>query len=147
MVSVEQRIIAPVKIDKTGPLYKRSDVDKAVIGKINSESHFKGAAKIMTTDAEKAIKITENVIEQFSKTLDRFNDVEATFIAKSKKSAGEVKDASERLAQGIARVEKAANFDRLEKYVQLLERAASAMTMLAELEKSGKLDKIASAIR
>lgn len=73
MRTSEQLILAPIAIDKKGPLFKRRDVDKIIISQINSESHFKKAAKIMTTDAEKAISTTEDVIEQFSKTLDRFN--------------------------------------------------------------------------
>ena len=40
-----------------------------------------------------------------------------------------------------------ANFERLERYVELLERAAQAMSVLAELEKNGKLEKIANAIK
>ena len=40
-----------------------------------------------------------------------------------------------------------ANFERLERYVELLERAAQAMSGLAELEKNGKLEKIANAIK
>ena len=40
-----------------------------------------------------------------------------------------------------------ANFERLERYVELLERASQAMSVLAELEKNGKLEKIANAIK
>ena len=36
---------------------------------------------------------------------------------------------------------------RLERYVELLERAAVAMNSLAELEKTGKLEKIAGALK
>ena len=49
--------------------------------------------------------------------------------------------------QGLARIENAANCDRLQQYVSLIERASSAMKILADLEKEGKLDKIATAIR
>jgi hypothetical protein len=45
------------------------------------------------------------------------------------------------------KVEKTANFSNLERYVNLLERAATAMSTLAELEKEGKLDKISSALK
>ena len=51
------------------------------------------------------------------------------------------------LKDKLKKVEKNANFDRLERYVLLLERAANAMHSLAELEASGKLEKIAASIR
>ena len=101
----------------------------------------------MTTDAQIAIEKTENVTKEFPESLDRFIGVEKRFADQSKRAVGSVRDASEKLANGLAKVEKAANFDRLERYVALLERAASAMNALAELEASGKLDKIAGAIR
>jgi hypothetical protein len=51
------------------------------------------------------------------------------------------------MAAGLAKVEKAANFDRLERMVDLLERAAVAMSTLAEMEKSGQLAKLSEAIK
>lgn len=61
--------------------------------------------------------------------------------------SGGVRDAADKLAAGLNKIEKAANFDRLERYVELLERAAKAMDLLATLEQSGKLEKIAGALR
>ena len=58
-----------------------------------------------------------------------------------------VAKAADDLASGLAKVEKAANFSNLERYVNLLERAATAMQTLAELEKAGKLEKIAGALK
>jgi hypothetical protein len=51
------------------------------------------------------------------------------------------------MASGLIKMEKSANFNNLERYVSLLERAASAMQTLADLEKAGKLDKIAGALK
>jgi len=44
-------------------------------------------------------------------------------------------------------VQKQADFNNLTRYVELLERAATAMTTLSELEKAGKLQKIAGALK
>lgn len=101
----------------------------------------------MNNDLIEATEITDEAIKFFGEAHDRFIAVENKFIADAKKSAGNVKDASEKIMQGISRIEKAANFQRLEQYVSLLERAATAMNMLAELEKTGKLEKIAASIR
>ena len=101
----------------------------------------------MKSDIEKAVEITEKGIDEFGAALDRFLALEQRYADQSKKASGSVRDASEKLAQGLARIEKAANFDRLERYVQSLERAANAISTLAEIEASGKLEKIAGAIR
>jgi hypothetical protein len=67
--------------------------------------------------------------------------------ANIKKVSGSVRKAADDLASGLAKVEKTANFSNLERYVSLLERAATAMSTLAELEKEGKLNKISSALK
>ena len=59
-----------------------------------------------------------------------------------KKASGDVRDVANKLAEGLIKIEKVANFERLERYVELLERAAQAMSVLAELEKNGKLEKL-----
>lgn len=94
-----------------------------------------------------ATEILDGAIEGFNKSVTRFDSLQDGFAQKCKRASGNVRDAAERLAQGIERVERAANFDRLERYVTLLERAATAMKILADLEAAGKLDKIASAMR
>ena len=51
------------------------------------------------------------------------------------------------MASGLSKIEKSADMARLQGYVELLERAATAMNALAELEKTGKLEKIANSLR
>ena len=51
------------------------------------------------------------------------------------------------MSEGLSRIEKQANFDNLERYVALLERANVALSALAELEKNGKLNKISEALK
>lgn len=139
--------LKPVKTDKRGPMYLKSDVDGTILRTICAEQYFYMRVPIMTADAQKAIDATETAMKKFSETIDRFFEIETKVITSSKRASGALKDASERLGQGIARVEKAADFDRLERYVGLLERAETAMRGLAELEASGRLEKIADAIR
>ena len=140
--------LKPTKWDKHGPAYSKNDVLKATIRKINtSDDFFVWKGNKMMEDTSRAIQRTEATINDFSHVMDRFNELEANIVSSSKKATSALKDSAERLAQGIARVEKAANFERLERYVGLLERAATAMNLLAELETSGKLDKIAGALK
>lgn len=139
--------IKPVKIDKHGALYKGSDITELQIKMITTECFFERRAKKMATDIDKAIERTEQSIEHFERTSDRLLLIEKLFAEQAKKTSGNVRDAGEKLGQSIIRIEKLADFNKLERYVDLLERAASAMNVLAELEKTGKLEKIASAIR
>ncbi|MDP3303615.1 MAG: hypothetical protein Q8S46_05635 [Methylotenera sp.] len=133
--------------DKEGPAFLKSDVDKAVMGLILVDDFFEGRAKKMATDVERAVERTEEFTNGFSTAIDKFSALEQKLSSETKRVTGNVRDASEKLASGLAKVEKSANFDRLEKYVLLLERAANAMHSLAELEASGKLEKIAASIR
>ena len=139
--------LKPVKHDKDGPAYAKDDVSKFVVTKINNGNYFYSKGVAMMSDTEKAAEKIEMTIKEFGHVIDRFIALERSIVDQSKKTSGSLKDASEKLAQGISRVEKAANFERLERYVSLLERAATAMHSLAEIEATGKLDKIASALK
>lgn len=133
--------------DKHGPKFSNQDVMKTVVNLINTNYFFERKSKMISTDIEKAESHLETAITTFRKQYNQFSQVEELFASDAKKAASSVKDAEEKLLQGLARVEKAANFERLNRYVELLERAATAMNQLADLEKEGRLDKIASAIR
>lgn len=139
--------VKPIKYDKKGPAYSQDEVNLAIVKKINNEEYFSMKAKAMGKDIECAIEKTELTIKEFNTVIDRFFHIESSFIDKSKKASSGLRDAAEKMAQGISRVEKAANFERLERYVILLERAAEAMNTLAKLESEGKLEKIAGALK
>ena len=133
--------------DKHGPMFEANDVNLLVAKMINTDVYFTRKAKKMTTDLDRAQFHIDDAMKRFTNSIDNLGKIEELFIGKSKKVTSAVKDSEEKLLQGLARVEKAANFERLNRYVELLERAATAMNQLAELQKDGKLDKIASAIR
>ena len=72
---------------------------------------------------------------------------EEEFKNKAKLISGQVRSSTNEMAEGIRKIEKTANFDKMSNYIDLLERAASAFEKLAELESNGKLDKIIAAIK
>jgi methyl-accepting chemotaxis protein len=145
--SMSYAILKPVKIDKHGPAYTVGDVKEAMKKLIVAENYFLGSSKVTLTDTEKAIENTERVNKQFNHALDNYLSIIGKVKDEAKNVSGAVRESSEKLAQGLARIEKAANFDRLERYVTLLERAATAMNTLAQLEAEGKLEKIAGALK
>lgn len=73
------------------------------------------------------------------------SEADITKICKS--TSTNVRTAANQLGEGLARLEKTCNFDRLERHVELLERASAAMLSLAELERNGRLEKIMGAMK
>ena len=139
--------LTPIFIDKLGPAFKNEDVRSLIFGYVMAENYFYRMAKKMTTDTEKAIQKTDEVTEGFEKSLNKFFAMQTQITEASKKASGNIRDATEKLSHGLLKIEKTANFDRLERYVILLERASVAIESLAELEKNGRLEKIANAIK
>lgn len=140
-------MITPDVIDRHGPAYKREKVEKAAALLIARGDGMQLRARNMTNDLDKASKITEEATRRFSERLDDLLKKEGAFVEASKRASGSVRDATQKLADGLARIEKTANFDRLERMTELLERAEKALTSLAELDKAGKLERIAAVLK
>jgi hypothetical protein len=140
--------LRPAGYDKHGPKWLRSDVEKAVVRRILSSSdYFTYRAKQMNDDVAKATEITEGATKRFSQVLHEFDKTHVEFSNSAKKASSSVRVAADAMASGLLKIERTANFDRLERMVGLLERAATAMTTMAELEKGGQLKKISEAIK
>ena len=138
----------PVKIDRHGPAYHPRDVMRVVAADIVSGNYFERRIKYdMTPDYEKATQIAKDAEDLFFKQEQKMMTAMRGMQEAAKKASGGIRDAAENLRSGMERIEKQANFHNLERYVGLLERAASAMQTLADLEKTGKLDKIAGALK
>ena len=110
-------------------------------------NYLQRRSKNMEAKIQEVTEAVNAQVRLFGGAIDRLMAEEQRVIEHSKKVTGNLRDCATKLADGMQKLEKTANFDRLERYVALLERAASAMSVLAELENSGKLDKIASALK
>ena len=110
-------------------------------------NYLQRRSKNMEAKIQEVTEAVNAQVRLFGGAIDRLMAEEQRVIEHSKKATGNLRDCATKLADGMQKLEKTANFDRLERYVALLERAASAMSVLAELENSGKLDKIASALK
>jgi hypothetical protein len=140
-------ILEPAGYDKEGPLYSQKDVRKGVLGMIDANTYFTKRAKRMSKDIDGAASLMNSATKVYNTAINRMIETEERLTESTKQVSSKVREAADKLGSGLARVEKQANFDRLERYVELLERAESAFSALAELEKSGKLEKIAQAVR
>ncbi len=139
----------PDVIDKDGPGWSVKRVTEAIAKELTTESgrYLTRKAKMISTDYEKATEIADTADKMFKRSASNLMTTTDELQANIKKVSGSVRKAADDLATGLAKVEKTANFSNLERYVSLLERAATAMSTLAELEKDGKLNKISSALK
>jgi hypothetical protein len=104
-------------------------------------------AKHTMSHIDDATKTIEEANAMFLKAHGNLQKTEADIAAQSKKVSGAVRDAHQKLSDGLERLTKTADIPRLEKHVELLERAAAAMQVLAELDKTGHLSKFATAMK
>lgn len=101
----------------------------------------------MTQDFAKATEACDDATKLFQRSLDALMAAQDRISEASKRTSGNVRKAADDLQSGLNRIEKVASFDRLDRVVTILERAAAALTVLAELEKDGKLERIANAVK
>ena len=140
-------IVKPDKIDRYGPVYSQRAVNDGIVKMINAETYFFRKAQKMNKDYENATGLIEQAQKKLDAAISNLIYSENEITEKTKKISQNIRQSTTKLHEGLVRIEKQANFDRLEKYVDLLERAEKAINSLAELEQSGRLDKIAAAIR
>jgi len=150
-IGVHQNFInmKPDVIDKDGPGWSVKRVTEAIAKELTNKSgtYLTRRAKMILTDYEKATEIADTAEKMFKRNASNLMTTTDELQANIKKVSGNVRKAADDLAAGLSKVEKTANFSNLERYVSLLERAATAMSTLAELEKEGKLGKISSALK
>jgi len=146
-MSIYMAGMMPVGQDRHGEKWDVLDVIRTCANDILCGQHISRRAKNMTTDYQKAEAIAEDAIVMFEKTHKRLIKAQEDVGESAKKGSAKVRVAANDLADGLKRIEKQADFSKLERYVALLERAATAMQQLAELEKSGRLEKIAAALK
>jgi hypothetical protein len=101
----------------------------------------------MKPDYDNATKIIEEAHAKFDNAVAKLLKSEQQISDTTKKASENVRIATSKLAEGLTRIEKQANFDKLERYVELLERAEKSITALSLLENNGKLEKIISALK
>ena len=150
-IGVNQHFVKtkPDVIDRHGPGWTVKRINKAIADEMTTETgtYLTRRAKMVETDYEKAAEIADTAEKMFKRNASNLMATSDELQANIKKMSGNIRKAADDLASGLMKVEKTANFSNLERYVNLLERAATAMSTLAELEKEGKLNKISNALK
>lgn len=141
-------MLIPDVIDRHGPAWNAERVNKAAALQIaRGTNAITKRSTHVSKDLEDAAAICDKALSIFSKSLNTLMQKESEASTAAKRVSGQVRDATQKLSDGLAKLESTANFDRLERMVLLLERAEAAMTSLAKLDSDGKLARIAEAIR
>lgn len=131
-----------------GECFYSEDVNELLVTNINnSDIFFKTKDKKMSNQIDDATSATDKAMGFFNQKINQFFKLESDFISRSKKTTGDMRDTIQKMGDSLDKLEKTSNLDQLERRVALMERAASAMRELAELQATGKLDKILAAIK
>lgn len=133
--------------DKREPMLRRDLVNVGAAMGINEGSHMSNRAKTISVDMGKAADTCEASIEMFDAVLMRVIASENKVMAASRQASSNIRKAANEIGEGVQRLEKMANFALLEQRVALLERAAAAIRVLADLEREGKLAKVMQAFK
>jgi exonuclease VII large subunit len=138
-----------VKFERGEARYLPHDVNLRVSILINAEqsNYFYQRTKKMSNDLDNARDLIDQHVIALDQAIEHMIKREKQLTESSKLTSGKLRDSVQKLSDGLARVEKVANFDRLERYADMLERIERSLSSLAEMEKSGLLAKISSSLK
>lgn len=148
MVDFDIRL-KPVAFARGAPLYLASEVRALTVKSLEVDPvlfmRHRGAT--MSKAVKEASEVVSGAADEFEIAMQRLLGIEEKFAGRAKEISARTRSSVQSLADGLRKIEGTANFSRLDQYVTLLERAAAAMNSLAELDRSGKLAKIAGALK
>lgn len=140
--------LKPAEFRRGEPMFCNSDIRKSVTLAINNGVYFYSyKVKEMNDDMKKAAAVLDEAEVLLNDRINKYVQTQQKITDQTKKISGSIRESTQKMAEGLLRIEKQANFDNLERYVNLLERANTALSSLAELEKNGKLNKISDALK
>lgn len=130
------------------PMFDVKNIRAVVVQAINNGQYFyTERTKKMNDDLRKASDMLDEADKLLNDRLNKYKATQEKITDQTKQISGALRDSTQKMSEGLSRIEKQANFDNLERYVALLERANVALSSLAELEKNGKLNKISEALK
>jgi len=127
--------------------FRLNDVTKYNAALLVRTSRITLKVGYMSDYLEEAKELSEKAMASFDATSKELYRREEALVESSKKASGSIRRSCNDLAGGLKRIEAAANFDRLERLANTLERAAYAVEALAELDREGKLERIAAILK
>jgi bisphosphoglycerate-dependent phosphoglycerate mutase len=147
---VEKQILKPKYTDKGGGIHDAREMNIAVTKDFlkNPKQYLTDRGKDkMETQTKMTDKLFESHVTAVNTGINQLISAEKKFDDASKSVSQSVRKNTESLKQGLERIQKQADFNSLERYVSLLERASVAIESLAKIHDSGKLEKIGNALK
>jgi hypothetical protein len=143
------KTLQAAKYEKGVAFYHEKEVTQRCVLLINDKNsnYFTKKAKQMSTDIEDAQAVVDKHLMTLSHALDVVQAKEQALVEATKITSGRLRDTVHKLSDGLAKVEKTANFDKLERYADTLSRIEKSLSVLAEMEKTGILAKISSSLK
>jgi methyl-accepting chemotaxis protein len=134
--------------DKHGGIWKGEAINQAIREELEDRpTEYLSARKIeMVKETKKTTEVVEDHVIKLNESVRLMIAVEQDLKDKTKTVSASVRSSADKLMQGIERIQKQADYQTLDRYVSLLERAAKAMEELSVIQESGKLDRIAKAL-
>ena len=130
------------------PMFDVKNIRAVVVQAINNGQYFyTERTKKMNDDLRKASDMLDEADKLLNDRLNKYKATQEKIVNQTKQISSALRDSTQKMSEGLSRIERQANFDNLERYVILLERANVALSALAELEKNGKLNKISEALK
>ena len=130
------------------PMFDVKNIRDVVVQSINNGQYFyTERTKKMNDDLRKASDMLDEADKLLNDRLNKYKATQEKIVNQTKQISSALRDSTQKMSEGLSRIERQANFDNLERYVTLLERANVALSALAELEKNGKLNKISEALK
>jgi excinuclease UvrABC helicase subunit UvrB len=146
---MEMKTLQVAKYERGAALYFEDEVTErcALLITDKNSNYFTQKAKRMNTDIEDAKALVNKHLVTLGQALDAVQAKEQAIVEATKITSGRLRDTVHKLSDGLAKVEKTANFDKLARYADTLERIERALSSLAEMEKTGILTKISSSLK
>lgn len=144
---IDRTGIKPAGYDRGDARWAETDVAKLVNERLHNSDYFQAREKDMVRAMEESAKVVDEMATRLLKSTDRLVEREKQLSDSTKKVSSQVRQNTDKLQGALSNMEKVANFERLERYVEILERAASAIQVISELEQGGKLERIIQAMR
>lgn len=137
----------PIGHDRHGAMWSAHQVRNLIAKEISDGTHFKRRIKTIMTDFQNVTDTCANATLAMHKAIDDMVQTQTKLADAAKKTSGSIRGSANDIKEGLERIERSANFDKMTNYVVLLERMAVAMATLADIERTGKLERIVDAIK
>lgn len=129
--------------------YTNYDVALTIANEICTETnaYFTRRTKMNRDDLNKAKEQVESATAKLTGAIDQLTSKINELSEKTKTISSKTRDTAQKLNEGLIKIEKQADFTKLEQRVELLERAGKALNALAKLEQNGSLQKITQSLK